>query len=521
MESLTSAIIIIIAFVTLLIYSFIRKSRKASKKREPPQAAGAWPVIGHLHLLSGSQPPHITLGNLADKYGPIFTIKLGVHRTLIVSNGEIAKECLTTNDKAFASRPKSLAMEILGYDYSMLGFSPYGEYWRQMRKIITLELLSKHRLEMLKRVREVEVKTAIKGLYQEWMKSRNSSNKILVEMKKWFSDITLNVILKVIVGQRLVELLDGEQDEGSSNSWQDALREFMELSGKFSVSDALPYLRWLDLGGVEKEMKQNLEKLDCVVRKWLQDRRDKKSSGIAKRQEGFMDVLLSILNDAEELSGRDADTINKATCLALILAASDTTAITLTWTLSLLLNNREALKAAQHEVDIHVGKERQVTESDARDLVYLQAIIKESFRLYPAVPLLLPHEAMEECTVNGYHIPAGTRLIINVSKVHEDPSVWLNPQEFQPERFLTSHKDVDFRGQNFDLIPFGSGRRKCPGILFALQVLSLTLATVLHSFEIETSSDNPIDMCESAGTTNAKASPLEVVLTPRLPAHLY
>uniref|UniRef100_A0A6N2N9T2 Cytochrome P450 n=1 Tax=Salix viminalis TaxID=40686 RepID=A0A6N2N9T2_SALVM len=101
---------------------------KENRKRAPPEAAGAWPLIGHLHLLGGSQPPHIKLGNLADKYGLIFTVKLGVHRTLIVSNSEMAKECLRTNEKAFATRPKGLVMDIMGYNYSMFGFSHYGTY---------------------------------------------------------------------------------------------------------------------------------------------------------------------------------------------------------------------------------------------------------------------------------------------------------------------------------------------------------------------------------------------------------
>ena len=156
-----------------------------------------------------------------------------------------------------------------------------------------------------------------------------------------------------------------------------------------------------------------------------------------------------------------------------------------------------------------------------KNLVYLQAIIKESLRLYPAAPLSIPHESMEECTVGGYHIPAGTRLFTNLSKIHRDPQVWSDPDEFQPERFLTTHKDCDFRGQHFELIPFGSGRRMCPGVSFALQVLNLALATLLHGFDIETLDDAPIDMIETGGITNIKATPLEALLTPRLSPGLY
>lgn len=206
---------------------------------------------------------------------------------------------------------------------------------------------------------------------------------------------------------------------------------------------------------------------------------------------------------------------------ALILGGSDTTAGTLTWAISLLLNNRPMLKKAQEELDLQVGKDRQVVDSDVKNLVYLQAIIKETLRLYPAGPLLGPREAMEDCHVAGYHVPAGTRLIVNVWKIQRDPRVWTNPSAFLPERFLTSHADVDVRGQQFELIPFGSGRRSCPGVSFALQVLHLTLARLLHSFDLATPMDQPVDLTESSGLTIPKATPLEAVLIPRLPSKLY
>lgn len=206
---------------------------------------------------------------------------------------------------------------------------------------------------------------------------------------------------------------------------------------------------------------------------------------------------------------------------ALILGGSDTSSGTLTWAISLLLNNRQVLKKAQEELDQNIGLNRQVEESDIKSLVYLQAVIKETLRLYPAGPLLGPRESLEDCTVAGYHVPARTRLIVNLWKIHRDPRIWEEPSAFRPERFLTSHAFVDVRGQNFELIPFGSGRRSCPGMSFALQVLHLTLARLLQAFEFETPSNQPVDMTESPGLTIPKATPLEVLLTPRLAAELY
>ncbi|KAL5844987.1 hypothetical protein ACOSQ4_010945 [Xanthoceras sorbifolium] len=508
-----TAISAIVIFLFSVFFISTRLLRNKSKKRSAPEVGGAWPVVGHLHLLGGPEPPHRVLGDMADKYGPIFTIKMGVHRILVVSNWEIAKECFTTNDKVFANRPKTVAMELLGYNFSMIGFSPYGPYWRQVRKIATLELLSNHRLEKLKHVRESETKTWVKELYERWSKNKSSSsNKVLMEMKRWFGDVTLNVILRLVVGKRCSE----------GDGWKDELITFFEWSGKFLVSDALPFLRWLDIGGDEKSMKKIAKELDIVVQGWLKEHKKKRASREVNEDEDFMDVMLTLLQDEAQLfPGRDIDTVNKATCLAMILAASSTTTVTLTWALTLLLNYRDILKKAQNELDTQVGLERQVNELDIKNLVYLQAILKETMRLYTAAPLSIAHESMEDCTINGYYVPAQTRLFVNLWKIHHDSCVWSDPGEFQPERFLTTHKYFDGRGQNFKFMPFSSGRRMCPGVSFALQVSQLILASLLHGFDLETRSDGQIDTSEGIGLIYVKASPLEVLVSPRLSPSLY
>ncbi|WRX30807.1 Cytochrome P450 - like 10 [Theobroma cacao] len=379
-------------------------------------ASGARPFLGHLHLLGGSKPAHVVLGDLADTYGPIFTIRLGVRLTLVVSNWEIAKECFTTNDKAFANRPRTLAAELLGYNYAMFGFSPYGPYWRQIRKIVTLEVLSNHRLEKLKHIRESEVRTSIKELYKLGVEgvSNSSSGKVLVEMKRWFWTLNINMVFKMVVGKRYSEA-ETSHGKDENDRRRKAFRDFFELTGTFTVGDSLPFLRWLDLGGHEKAMKKTAKELDHILEEWLEEHKQKRNSGNAE----------------------------------------------------------------------------------------------------------MPHESMEDCVVSGYHIPAGTRLLINLYKIHRDPHAWSDPCEFQPERFLTTYKDFDVRGQNFELIPFGSGRRMCPGVSLALQVLELTLANLLQGFELGTPLDEPVDMGEAIGITNLKVSPLEVLITPRLPAVCY
>ncbi|PON82422.1 Cytochrome P450, E-class, group I [Trema orientale] len=191
--------VISILFVLIIFLYYLLRKPKVSR-RSPPEAGGAWPIVGHLPLLGGSQPVHIILGQMADKYGPIFTVRMGVYKTLVIRGAEISKERYTANDRVFANRAKAMALEVMGYNYAMFGFSNYGPYWRRLRKIATLELLSNHRVQTFSHVRELEVKSAIQDIHELWVK--NNKGEVKLEMKKWFGDIALNMVLKMVVGKR-------------------------------------------------------------------------------------------------------------------------------------------------------------------------------------------------------------------------------------------------------------------------------------------------------------------------------
>ena len=206
----------------------------------------------------------------------------------------------------------------------------------------------------------------------------------------------------------------------------------------------------------------------------------------------------------------------------MISAGTDTTMVTMTWVIAALLNNKHVLAKVKEELDTYVGKERQVQDADVNNLVYLQAVVKETMRLYPPIPLLAARQFSEDITIDGYEVPEGAWLMVNTWKIQRDPQVWGDDSlEFKPERFLTTNKDMDIRGQHVELFPFGIGRRVCPGISFSMQTLHLTLASFLHAFQISTPNDEPVDMTGSPGLSNLKATPLEVVISPRLPHHLY
>ncbi|PNX76075.1 cytochrome p450 [Trifolium pratense] len=312
----------------------------------------------------------------------------------------------------------------------------------------------------------------------------------------------------------------------------------MHMLGVCTMADAVPILRWMKLG--VKAMKETAKELDIVLDEWLVEHH--KMKGLVEKVESdqdFMDMMISML-DGATINGFDADTINKATTLmrgatplfgpkidfswsireALILGATDTSTVTLTWVICLLLRNPLVLEKAKEELNIQIGEERFIVESDINKLIYLQAIVKETLRLYPPGPLSAPREFTEDCNLGGYHIKKGTRLITNLWKIHTDPSIWPDPLEFKPERFLTTHKDIDAKGQHFELLPFGSGRRICPGISFGLHMIHLTLANFLHSFEISNGSSEPVDMTENLGMTNEKATPLEILVKPHF-SHKY
>jgi hypothetical protein len=297
--------------VILLFYYLVRRSRVGWAKIAPV-AAGAWPIIGHLPLLRGTKPAHITLGAMAEKYGPVFAIQLGLKRAIVISSWEMAKECFTTNDLAISSRPKLVAAKHFGYNFAVLGFTPYGSYWRELRKIATLELLSNRRLELLSYIRVSEVETTLQELYKLWTKKKNESGQILVELKQRFGDMNLNLILRLVAGKRYFS--SAVADEEEARRCQKALKAFFDYLGSFVVSDAIPYLGWLDLGGHEKAMKKAAKELDSIFGEWLEEHKRKRAAGEAKVEQDFMDVLLSVL-DGKDIAGYDADSINKATCL--------------------------------------------------------------------------------------------------------------------------------------------------------------------------------------------------------------
>lgn len=314
-------IIIFVVISSFLLVYLLWPSKPKTKgyhdqRREAPIAAGYLPILGHLHKLGGNQPLAFTLAAMADVHGPIFTIWIGGQRTVVVSSSDLTKECFTTNDRVLASRSEDAASKYMGYNCAMFGQAAYGPYWREVRKIATLELLSPRRHEMLKRVRTKEVDMCIQELYMKWV--GNHGEPVTVDISEWIGDLTFNNIVMSIAGKRDFGANVGDEKEG--REFREVILKFFRLAGSFIVSDAVPWLEWADVGGYIKEMKANFQGIDRFMSAWLEEHRLKRELPSSQHfaDEDFMDVMLSTMENFH-LADHDPDTVVKATSMVRFL----------------------------------------------------------------------------------------------------------------------------------------------------------------------------------------------------------
>lgn len=201
----------------------------------------------------------------------------------------------------------------------------------------------------------------------------------------------------------------------------------------------------------------------------------------------------------------------------MLLGSMDTSATAIEWTLSELIKHPRVMKKVQKELEEKIGMDRMVEESDLEGLEYLHMVIKEAFRLHPVAPLLLPHESMEDCTIDGFLIPQKTRVLVNVWAIGRDQSAWTDANKFIPERFAGSN--IDVRGRDFQLLPFGAGRRGCPGMHLGLTMVRLIVAQLVHCFDWELPNNmlpEELDMTEAFGLATPRANHLCATPTYRL-----
>ncbi|CAN6315180.1 unnamed protein product [Urochloa humidicola] len=508
------------AYVVILSFLFLfsvhrllgRRRRKINGKNKTmqqlPPSPPAIPVIGHLHLLG--KPIHAALARLASRYGPVFSLRLGSRAAVVVSSAALARECFTEHDVCFANRPRFPTLMLVSYGCTTLPTSGYGSHWRNLRRVATVHLLSAHRVSCMLPIISGEVRAMARRMYRAAVAAPGGAARI--ELKQRLFEVSLSALMETIGGRTKTSCAEADADTDMSpeaREFKECMDVFMRLLGAANTWDYLPMLRWFDVFGVRKKIMAAVGSRDAFLQRLIDEerRRMDDDDGNDNEKKSMIGVLLSLQKSEPDVY---TDTTIMAHCSSMFSGGTETTATSAEWAMSLLLNHPEALKKAQTEIDACVGTSRLLGGDDVPRLVYLQCIISETLRLYPVVPTLLPHESSADCKVGSYDVPAGTMLLVNVYAIHRDPAAWEDPAEFRSERF------EDGKAEDRLLLPFGMGRRKCPGEALALQTLGLVLGTLIQCFDWDTvDGAAKVDMAEGVGITLPRAVPLEAMCKPR------
>ncbi|KAL3844078.1 hypothetical protein ACJIZ3_001481 [Penstemon smallii] len=380
-------------------------------------------------------------------------LRLGQVPTIVVSSPAIAKEMLKEHDPSFADRPESIALKILWYNYLDIAFSPYGNYWRQMRKICIVELLSAKMVRAFASIRNDEVSRLVKSIQ---MSNYNAAGDQAINLTVRIFSMTSSITCRAAFGkvskdnELLLELLEeGRQRAGGF--------EIADLYPTSKIVNALSWSKW--------KLAMMRRKLDVILDGIIDEHKVNLGKGKGNGEFGNEDLIdLEFPIHYDNIKGVLFDMFS---------AGTDTSSTLIDWTMAELMRNPRVMAKAQ-----------------AEKLKYLKNVIKEALRLHPPVPIL-PRASRKECVINGYTIPSKVKVLVNNWAMQRDPKYWTNPESFEPKRFEIDSKD--FIGSDFEFLPFGAGRRMCPGMTFGLA--------------------KDLDMIESPGITALRKDNLFVVPT--------
>ncbi|CAI0420441.1 unnamed protein product [Linum tenue] len=469
-------------------------------RHRPPPGPRRVPIIGNLHQLV-SALPHRRLRDLAHKHGPdIMHLQLGELSHIVISSAEAAREVMKTHDVVFASRPSILGADIVVYAGKDLAFTPYNDFYRKLRKTCVVELLGAHRVRSFRPIREKEAAALVDSL------SRSAAKGETVDVGKALFQLTSRATRGSAFG-KLAGDVDGEE-------FFKMVERIADVLGGFRVSDLFPSLTWLPVvTGFKSQLMEIHRKLDRMLDDMISEYKERRAAAVAAAGKGvgggvvetedLLDVLLN-LHESQSLDFSLTLENVKAVTLEIFLAGVETSATAMDWTMAELVRDPRVMRIAQEEVRrVYRGK-HVVDESSVHELEYLDMVIQESLRLHPPLPLLLPRESTEQVQVMGYDIPPKTKVIVNGWAIGRDPRYWgADAEKFYPERFLKSTSN--YKGtDHFDFIPFGAGRRMCPGILYGTSVVKLTLANLLFHFDWKLpdgSKPEDLDMTERFGSS--------------------
>ncbi|PIN03107.1 Cytochrome P450 CYP2 subfamily [Handroanthus impetiginosus] len=485
-------IVLGLLFALTLIHGLQTLSTRGKKL---PPGPTPLPLIGSLHLL-GDQP-HKSLARLAKIHGPIMCLRLGFINTVVVSSAAMAKEVLQKQDLAFSSRTIPDAIHAHDqFKYSVV-WLPVASRWRGLRKALNSNMFSGNRLDANQHLRSRKVQELIAFC------RKNSQSGTAVDVGRAAFKTSLNLLSNTIFSK---DLTDPFSD--SAKEFRDLVWNIMVEAGKPNLVDFFPALEKLDPQGIRSRMTIHFGKVIELFSGLINERLEKGKPPNANTSD-VIDVLLTASKETPDEIDR---THIERLCLDLFVAGTDTTSSTLEWAMAEALKNPETMKKAKAELEEVIGKGKILDESDISRLPYLRCMVKETLRIHPPVPFLIPRRVEEDVEVCGYTVPKNSQVFVNAWAIGRDPDIWPNPLEFKPERFLES--EVDMRGRDFELIPFGAGRRICPGLPLAVRMVPVMLGSLLNSFDWKLEGGigpKELDMEEKFGITLQKAQPLQAV----------
>ncbi|KAL9303284.1 hypothetical protein ACSQ67_020547 [Phaseolus vulgaris] len=479
-----------LALLILLFLFSLKLFFQTRTFRNLPPGPFSYPIVGN--LLQLKQPFHRTFTELSQKYGQVFSLWFGSRLVVVVCSQSAVQECCTKNDIVLANRPHFLFGKYISYDNSTILHSSYGDHWRHLRRILALEVVSTNRLNSFYHVRRGEIMRLVQKLAHL---STNDFTK--VDLKSMFMETAFNTMTRIVAGKRLFGDDCDVNDVQKAKQFQDILKELVTLAGVNNRGDFLPFVRLFDFDNLEKRLKGIGKRTDAFLQELIDEHR---SSGNYSGNTMIGHLLALQRSQPEQYT----DQIIKGLSLSLLLAGTDTSALTLEWAMANLLNHPEVIKKAKNDIDTHVGPNRLVEESDMSKLPYIQCIVYETLRLHPAAPIWSPHLSSEDCTIEKYNLPKDTIVLVNAWAVHTDPKMWSDPTHFKPERF-------EDESEVSRLLSFGLGRRACPGSNLAQRTVSLSVALLLQCFDWKRIGKEQVDMSEANGITISRKNPLEVM----------
>ncbi|KAL1369022.1 cytochrome P450 76T24-like [Arachis hypogaea] len=485
---------VVFAIIHLLISNLGIKTQKSTKLPPGPKPL---PIIGN--ILELGTEPHQSLTKLSQTYGPIMTLKLGNITTIVISSPQLAKEVLHKNDLISSYRTVPDTLHALDHNLYSVGWMQPSNEWRILRKICATKVFSSQQLDSTQVLRQRKVQELM-----DFVKKRSEKGEALDIGEVAFITV-LNFISNTFFSMDL-----GDYNSSKSQEWKKNFCSITEEAGKPNIVDFFPIFRLLDPQGARARMTKYLRELIDFFDGLVEERL--KLRGLEIESKTCKDVLDSVLEVMLEENSQVTRLHVLHLFLVLLVAGVDTTSITIEWAMAELLRNPEKLEKVRNELQHVLGKNEQLEEKHISKLPFLKAVVKETFRLHPPAPLLVPHKAQEDVELCGFIVPKNAQVWVNVWAMGRDSSIWTNPNEFMPERFLES--EIDFQGHDFELIPFGAGKRMCPGLPLAYRAVHILLASLLHCYDWKLANEDKeedLDMSENFGLTLRKAQSLKAI----------